>query len=457
MNIITEDVFEYIINKFLTKTERNVLRLINKKYNNRYHKIISLITLIRNGNNKTFQYIIPSSISPYIIYTALKYNNEEIIELYWPIVTSPSYKYIIKPELLYAYAIKGGNIERIKWLVNIGIDIITYYQQIMNVAVKRGNLNIIKYIYEVSKEKTPIYWIFPHASLSGNLEVMKWMSAVGCELADNNVFVNAVKYGNLENIKWLISVGCPYDYSSSMEYACEFGHIHIIEWFLENNDKNIDIKTINNMFGHAISNARIDLIKYLLILFPDADIKIHSFNFGRFAAKDRFINIGWIKENMDWINKLDFKLGKNVFNNVVANGNIDDLKWLISNGCQYGTSSLMKAIRNDHMHIVRWLYEKLKNEIGDKQINLFRESIKVGNLEMMELLYREDFLGDEWCFMDAPISNSVRVLQWIHEKNFIWNVDLFLDVYSFNDGNELSIHCSRPIFSWLKEYNLLNV
>ncbi|SNW62291.1 Ankyrin-repeat protein [Orpheovirus IHUMI-LCC2] len=57
-NVMTKDVFNYMMESFLSIDERNVLRLLNTEYRDKYKGKININTLIRNNNLKTLKYLI---------------------------------------------------------------------------------------------------------------------------------------------------------------------------------------------------------------------------------------------------------------------------------------------------------------------------------------------------------------------------------------------------------------
>ena len=70
------------------------------------------------------------------------------------------------------------------------------------------------------------------AAEGGHLEVLKWLRANGCPW-DEDACMAAVRGGHLEILKWLRTNGCPWD-SGTCYWDVRDGHVEVLRWAREN-------------------------------------------------------------------------------------------------------------------------------------------------------------------------------------------------------------------------------
>jgi len=114
---------------------------------------------------------------------------------------------IIDNESLCNYAIMGGNLSMLKWLLKEGykLDLLSFQY-----AASCDNIKILVYIY----------------NLCSNDLSMPWFNEETCQAAADN--------GNLRNLKWLRKKLCPWDMRTTMA-AIENEHYDVLKWAIENN------------------------------------------------------------------------------------------------------------------------------------------------------------------------------------------------------------------------------
>ena len=70
------------------------------------------------------------------------------------------------------------------------------------------------------------------AAKYGNIEVVKWLVSLGIELNDN-IFYHAGKSGNIKLLQWLKNKGCPWSRSTPYGAAIE-GNLETLIWLKDN-------------------------------------------------------------------------------------------------------------------------------------------------------------------------------------------------------------------------------
>ncbi|SNW62353.1 Ankyrin-repeat protein [Orpheovirus IHUMI-LCC2] len=151
-NPITNDVFNYLINNFLSNAERTILRLLNISYRDKYNSYVSVKTLIENNNIDTVRWLIMEhSISCDIFCGLLQYGDINLLKLFVNNNNSILDKNLLFLEnkrypSFYNSAVKSGKIEILNWLASTcdrGSHDYGYFT-----AVKESfSLDIIKWCY----------------------------------------------------------------------------------------------------------------------------------------------------------------------------------------------------------------------------------------------------------------------------------------------------------------------
>jgi hypothetical protein len=154
-----------------------------------------------------------------------------------------------------------------KHLIRFGyLDLLIYYcsrghnlpKNVYNVAAKRGQLAVMKYVHQNMKneyhwDESACYYAAAHGRLKclkylrdngcpwwefqlcwsaicgGDLECLKYAHENGCKWS-KVVCWHAAFYGKLECLKYAVSHGCPWDKNACLEIAEKYGHRDVITW-----------------------------------------------------------------------------------------------------------------------------------------------------------------------------------------------------------------------------------
>lgn len=204
-------------------------------------------------------------------------------------------------------AAECGNLDNIKWLRTNGHEwyVNQYFGQsyVFRAAVKFGDFNIIKWLYE---NGCPLkdYELTEIAAENDDFECMKWLHKMGCELSPE-IFQITATLGDLDMMKWLHENGCSWSsekYDDSIFYAAAiFGNLDNMKWLHENG-----------------------------------------------CPWDEYAYIGTI----------EFAYNDNNIDQA-----LDNIKWLYENNCPYGSQTFSEAIDLGNIEIIRWLYNNLDKYI----------------------------------------------------------------------------------------------
>jgi len=94
-------------------------------------------------------------------------------------------------------------------------------------------------------------------------------------------------------------------------------------------------------------------------------------------------------------------------------GNIDALKWLITNKCDVQRYDILTiAVRGGHLNIVKYLHENII-QYGVYACLIAAEN---GHLEILKYLHKNEYYWDESCWSYAALNGHMEVLQYLREN-----------------------------------------
>ena len=112
------------------------------------------------------------------------------------------------------YAVKlasvHGYLEVVKYLVSLGANIRAQYDWSLRWASHNGHLNIVEYLVSIGADINAEHdWAVRHASKNGWLGIVKYLVSVGADInAENDYAVRwASHYEQLEMVEYLLSIG----------------------------------------------------------------------------------------------------------------------------------------------------------------------------------------------------------------------------------------------------------
>lgn len=175
--------------------------------------------------------------------------------------------------------------------------------------------------------------------------------AVGIKLPFAVQFVNkASSIGCLKVLKWLKENGCPWDtYTGS--YAASNGHIEILKWLKEYN-----CPWDRRMNSCAARNGQLETLRWLL----ENDRKFFENSGMKFQIQDPIA--AWEASRYGHLNCLillkeyGYRLDSTTFTNAMLNGDLNVLRWLKENNCEY-LPELFRFATKFNPKILPWLKE----------------------------------------------------------------------------------------------------
>lgn len=135
------------------------------------------------------------------------------------------------------------------------------------VACKVGNVDVMKYLIELGVDiHTTIEAGFRLACMNGHIDVVKYL-VLNQDFKDCNAhgFRNACWYGRIDVVKYLVLINKDTIDEEGFRLACMNGRIDIVRYIVENTNINIHGRRGANLRG-AYLNGHIDIVQYLVTL-----------------------------------------------------------------------------------------------------------------------------------------------------------------------------------------------
>ncbi|SNW62363.1 Ankyrin-repeat protein [Orpheovirus IHUMI-LCC2] len=441
MNPITDDVFNYLLDNFLCKEERTMMRLLNKKYKNKYYNYINIKTLLKNNNINTVKELyIEDPILHHVFCGLLEYGNIELLD--WFIQNNNSMASnenwrIIKKKYLdpYSSAVISNNINVLQWLqnnTNIKSDHYGYKTCLYN-----GSLEVIKWCHERCTKNKDITNLLPHLGFyHWNLETIKWIHSIYTKLP--SYFYEYIIY-NMEMVRWLMEEGLVDD-DNILTYIifsiCRDGNIELLKMLTLNK------KLLNTYFNMAAAEGNLDIMKYLYLnglrwndnIFP---IVISSCNK---IGSDKCIEImKWLLNPLSLSSSRDENAGIIIDQENACpwgyatysrcNGNIKVIKWLCDVNCPikciyYGVNdpkifyNNIRDVMNNYSLMLRTGFV-LDDEDNKQEIhNLTKILCKNGDIDVLKWLESKEckIPVSDRVIKASCKSGNLELVKWIYEK-----------------------------------------
>ncbi|SNW62357.1 Ankyrin-repeat protein [Orpheovirus IHUMI-LCC2] len=499
MNSITDDVFNYLLESFLSREEKTILRLLNKKYKNKYTNYINIKTLVKNNNIDTIkELIIEYPITNHVFCGLVEYGNTELLD--WFILhNNITYMEYLDP---YKIAAKRNNIDILKWLEkNINMMSKTYGYDI---SLYNGSLDVIKWCYERHDKYISICKIMHgrNGFYYWNLEIIKWIHNTYISL--NPILYKYIVY-DVNMINWLIESGLLNNTNilhNVGESICRHGNVELLKLL---NLLNLSEGLLGYYFNVAAKEGNVDIMKYLYKCGMSWDYNM----FTNVISSCNKIGSDKCIEIIKWLlNPLSIQSTKNQDEQIIideenacswgyviyskCNGNMKIVKWLMEVGCPvrsiYGvddakifytnmrdvidnydllvktgfildnedneddieqTDKLVEIVcKNGDISTLKWLESE-----GFKipaRYQILRNACKSGNLELVKFIYNKDI--EVYCYnyayasMAAVEYGHTHILEWMKETGLNISVDK-----RWNNGR----YVSKKGYDWLIANNYI--
>ncbi len=101
----------------------------------------------------------------------------------------------------------------------------------------------------------------------------------------------------------------------------------------------------------------------------------------------------------------------------IEHGQLEVLRWALSQGYPWSWDCGMHAILGGHLEILKWAHSQ--GRILNKSICKY--AAVNNHLEILQWARSQNCPWDEWICIHAAANNHLEVLQWAHENGCPWN------------------------------------
>lgn len=242
-------------------------------------------------------------------------------------------------------AIANKHNDIVKWLCkNNAKDVshLSYYP--CEVAAAHGNLEILKWL----SDNIINVWhadICIAAAQNGHLNILKYLRENGCPW-NEGVCAVAADNNHLEILQWARSQDCPWDYEPAVNAASK-NHQQILKWAIENG-----CILCSKVYSGLLKNKSENIIEMLKFLYehkcPMDDASIFAM-----AAANQPLKV------LQWLRAHQCPWDSSAPNSAALKNKLENLKWLLDNGCPYEPDMLMEnALFDGHFEIAQYCLDR---------------------------------------------------------------------------------------------------
>lgn len=235
------------------------------------------------------------------------------------------------------------------------------------------------------------------------------------------IFINSNEYDKM----YKLGSGCAevlYGKKFLYKYAAKRGQMDIIHWA---NDQKIEYST-RNMTHTAIKYGQLSVLLWILSKSDIISVYdcIKYYDISLMAARKGYLDIFiWTTRNYSfWVNDADTYYGA-----AIDNGHLHIIQYIDSAyQLKDPDSALIMAARINQPEIFKWAIRKgYKGRINTACQDIASED----NLEMLQLLDREDIIANIEALIGASTDNETYIMDWLYSQNLLHNESLLVVTY----------------------------
>lgn len=361
-------------------------------------------------------------------FTRIAFSNEIIIEVI------EDYKVTVDDNTtyLFKYFLVFGNLEIMKYLVDIGTNIDFKEPELLNDAAERGYLDIVKYLFDNGAVVDSLYdRSLRLAATNNHLDVVKYLVEKGTNVNHHNCIAlsNAITLDNVDVVKYLVKNGADLDLYGPgfLNSASSSGHLDIVKVLVENG---VNKKSYNKAFLSACKKGHLNVVRYLVE--NGADIHVDN-DFGlNYAANNGHLDL--VKYLID----KGITMNNDALVNASASGNLEIFKYLVKHGGDiHGKNDqcLIVAATTIRLDILKYLIGKGVDDNSKSRAMI--GATKNGRIESVKYLVENGadihFHDDEALFLSVYY-NNLDITEYLVENgaNIKGKINLLIPIAAKN-------------------------
>ncbi|GAM17792.1 hypothetical protein SAMD00019534_009670 [Acytostelium subglobosum LB1] len=393
----------------------------------------------------------------------------------------------------------SGSIDIAKFLVSKGFHMESAYHA-LGAAVDKGNLELVKYILEISPvqsdytmTRTAICNAFNQALLTNNMEIAKYLEpdlqgtklsmltltqlldknldamvdyVFRCKMVQTpnspvNVYQYPIKRNNFEQLNQFIEYfNFPVELYDMTVAVGVKGGIEMVK-FVYRMLRPLGHTPINGVLTHAASGGDMDILRYLV---EELKVAVDKEALDSAAKTGNIQVFSYLLEN----SSNQCRCSPNVFDQLAANGDLEIIRLLHTQRSGVQTCSanaLTEAASKGHLEVVKFLsmnrtegmelhtaawcvaagriqvLEFLlahnRADINFKSVEVVNNACRNGNVPLIQMLLKEGFAVDTTAMDIAAAHNRLNVVQYLHANRTEGCTTAAIDTASSNGHLEV--------------------
>ena len=212
-----------------------------------------------------------------------------------------------------------------------------------------GNVELLDYSFSMGCGIS--YLIATIAARFGHICILEWLINNNFDTGDR-VLDTAAIYGQMGVIEWAISIKMKPSVSTCSE-ACRYGHLDMLKLLVENGF------VVDGIFrspcGLAVQGNHMNILLYLISI-GHCKFEPLSLSYASFNGSLEMIKI--LRSNgYSWeIPHTYFGHNVYVISEAARSGNFEIMKWMVDNGCPFGSRVFDEAAGFGDVNILKWLH-----------------------------------------------------------------------------------------------------
>ncbi|KAG1703745.1 hypothetical protein DVH05_006760 [Phytophthora capsici] len=258
----------------------------------------------------------------------------------------------------------------------------------LRMAVKRGDLDIVKWILERFSGCTAGEEVVEEAALGGRMEILQYLLEYGrCEEHNRNTILwggddmtNAIRAGHGEVAHWLYDTipECPRNLDRVMEFAVQQGDMDLVRWLLDVVYEEAESFLPFPSMSAAAVGGHLEMLQWIFEHYPTGDSEFALLE----AAKNGRLDM------VQWLVEKEITTGaRSAVEAAYERGHLNVVQWLLERGdVSYPHSAVKLAVENGHLGIIKYLCEV---DLASKPTRMMLHAACFGHLHVIQWLLEQ--------------------------------------------------------------------
>ncbi|SNW62576.1 Ankyrin-repeat protein [Orpheovirus IHUMI-LCC2] len=340
------------------------------------------------------------------------------------------------------------------------------YKNSINIKsiIKNGNLGTLNYI-KIDKW-TPKF--IRYAIQYGKWDIVEWLSNLSINLKDKPSkyqidTMNKIINSNIPHLSKSIDINNSYLFlflfrifdepDKAFDNMAKNGNLYGIKWLHNFLQTGYDIKECSwkeTVFINAARRGHINILQWI------SEVTTIRYGDKVMAAAARFGNL----DNMKWLKSIGCNVSSYALEEAGRYGNIENMKWLISIGCQWTDRAFTRAVKNGNIHNLKWILLQSASENDGCPMSSvsFAEAIREDNLTLATYLKTEFGCPmDIYSYHVAIRKENAKAIKYLHSTGCPFDINNIHIFEGTSYKNNLNVFQSLHEIGYKYPNNIISI